>query len=97
VRGQFRLVDRGQFGVHPRRASQIRLAGGVARIEELPVQRLEVLPPHDVAIVEAELGSTVANPGPAGFAALLHCRQVVARPHSPVMTGPSVAPIVLNG
>jgi hypothetical protein len=80
VRGQFRLVNSGQLGVHPRRAPQIRLASGVAWVEELPVQRLEVLPPHDVAIVEAELGSTVANPGPSGFAALLHCRQVVARP-----------------
>jgi hypothetical protein len=80
VRGQLRLVNGCQLGVHPRRASKVGLAGGVARVEELTIERLEVLPPHDVAIVEAKLGSTVANPCPSGFAALFHCRQVVARP-----------------
>jgi hypothetical protein len=80
VRGQFRLVNSGQLGVHPRRAPQIRLASGVAWVEELPVQRLEVPPPHHVAVVEAELGGTGPYPGAGRLAALLHRRQVAARP-----------------
>jgi hypothetical protein len=77
VPSQFGLVDRGQFGVHPRRAAQVGLARGVARIKELAVQRLEVLLPHHVAVPEAQLGSAVADPSPGGLAALLHRRQVI--------------------
>ena len=79
MRGQFRLVDRGQLGVDPRRAAEIRLACWVARVEELAVQRLEVLPPHHVPVVEAEFGGAVADPRAGGLAAFLHSRQVIAR------------------
>jgi hypothetical protein len=77
VRGQFRLVDRGQLGVHPRRAPQVGAARGITWVEELAVQRLEVLPPHHIAVPEAEAGGAAADPGPGGLAALLHRRQVI--------------------
>jgi hypothetical protein len=77
VRGQLRLVDRCQLGVHPRRAPKVGPPRRVARVQELAVQRLEVLSPDRVPVAEAELGSAVADPGPGGLAALLHRRQVV--------------------
>src|SRR5205823_14262139 len=90
-------VDRRQLGIHPRRAAQIGPARRVARVKELAIQRLEVLPPHHIAVPEAKLDGTVADPAPGGLAALLHRRQVIPAPRSPVITGPSAAPIVLNG
>ena len=75
--GQLRLVDRSQLRVHPGRAAEVRPSGQVARIQELAVQRLEVLAPHHVPVLEAEFGGTVADPGPGGLAALLHRRQVI--------------------
>jgi hypothetical protein len=77
VGGQFCLVDRGKLGVHPRRAAEMRPAGGVARVEKLAVQRLKALPPHGVPVLEAELGGAVADPSPGGLTALLHRRQVI--------------------
>jgi hypothetical protein len=75
--GQLRLIDRGQLGVHPRRAAKILLARGITRVQELAVQRLEVLPPYRIPVAEAKFGGAVAHPGSGGLAALLHRRQVV--------------------
>jgi hypothetical protein len=64
--GQFRLVDRGQLGVDPRRTAQVSLPGRVAGVQELAVQRLEVRPPDDIAIPEPRRGGTVADPRTVG-------------------------------
>src|SRR5260221_14563221 len=75
--GQLRLVDRSQLRVHPGRAAEVRPSGQVARVQELAVQRLEVLAPHHVPVLEAELCRTVADPSPGGLATLLPRRPVV--------------------
>ena len=69
---EFGLVIRGQLGVLPWRRPQVCLPSGVAGIEELAVQRLEILPPHHITVAEPEHCRAVADPDSGGLAALLH-------------------------
>ena len=81
-------------------AAETGLAGRVARVEMVAVERLEDLTLDDAAGLKTQLGDSPAGPGTGRLAALLGRREVVAeRPLSAALApaAGSAVPICLHG